>query len=299
MTTATVKTMTVRPVIGVITSEKTLEGGGFPVRRPFPTAQLMQVDPFLLLDHLGPVTWGPGEGIGAPDHPHRGFETVTYLLSGEMQHKDSAGHSGSLHPGDVQWMTAGAGVVHSELPSDAFMKNGGTLQGFQVWVNLPARDKMMMPRYQDIPASRIPEATSADGKVKVRVIAGESLGQAAVIETRTPILYLHFTLQHGAEITQPVPENFNALAYVIRGELRAGDEGRVVRAGQMARFGGGDAVRLAVDDKTAEPADLLLLGGAPLNEPVERYGPFVMNTRQEIVQAIRDYNEGRLGKIDF
>jgi hypothetical protein len=299
MTTATVKTMTVRPVIGVITSEKTLEGGGFPVRRPFPTAQLMQVDPFLLLDHLGPVTWGPGEGIGAPDHPHRGFETVTYLLSGEMQHKDSAGHSGSLRPGDVQWMTAGAGVVHSELPSDAFMKNGGTLQGFQVWVNLPARDKMMMPRYQDIPASRIPEATSADGKVKVRVIAGESLGQAAVIETRTPILYLHFTLQHGAEITQPVPENFNALAYVIRGELRAGDEGRVVREGQMARFGGGDAVRLAVDDKTAEPADLLLLGGAPLNEPVERYGPFVMNTRQEIVQAIRDFNEGRLGKIDF
>jgi hypothetical protein len=259
----------------------------------------MQVDPFLLLDHLGPVTWGPGEGIGAPDHPHRGFETVTYLLSGEMQHKDSAGHSGSLRPGDVQWMTAGAGVVHSELPSDAFMKNGGTLQGFQVWVNLPARDKMMMPRYQDIPASRIPEATSADGKAKVRVIAGESLGQSAVIETHTPILYLHFTLQHGAEITQPVPENFNALAYVIRGELRAGDEGRLVREGQMASFGGGDAVRLAVDDKATEPADLLLLAGQPLNEPVERYGPFVMNTRQEIVQAIRDYNEGRLGKIDF
>jgi len=288
-----------RPVLSVIDSVRTLEGGGFPVRRPFPTAQLMQVDPFLLLDHLGPVTWGPGEGIGAPDHPHRGFETVTYLLSGEMQHKDSAGHSGSLRPGDVQWMTAGAGVVHSELPSDVFMENGGTLQGFQVWVNLPARDKMMPPRYQDIPASRIPEATSADGKVKVRVIAGESLGRSAVIETRTPILYLHFTLQPGAGITQPVPENFNALAYVIRGELRAGDEGRVVREGQMVRFGGGDSVRLAVDEKTTEPADLLLLGGVPLNEPVERYGPFVMNTRQEIVQAIRDFNEGRLGKIDF
>jgi hypothetical protein len=299
MTTATAKAYTIRPVTAVINSEKTLEGGGFPVRRPFPTAQLMQVDPFLLLDHLGPVTWGPGEGIGAPDHPHRGFETVTYLLSGEMQHKDSAGHSGSLRPGDVQWMTAGAGVVHSELPSDAFMKNGGTLQGFQVWVNLPARDKMIPPRYQDIPASRIPEAASADGKVKVRVIAGESLGVSAVIETRTPILYLHFTLAPGAAILQPVPEGYNTLAYVIRGELRAGDEGRVVREGQMARFGGGDAVRLAVDDKTTEPADLLLLGGVPLNEPVERYGPFVMNTRQEIVQAIRDYNEGRLGKIDF
>jgi redox-sensitive bicupin YhaK (pirin superfamily) len=299
MTTATSKAGNVRPVVEVITSERTLEGGGFPVRRPFPTAQLMQVDPFLLLDHLGPVTWGPGEGIGAPDHPHRGFETVTYLLSGEMQHKDSAGHSGSLRPGDVQWMTAGAGVVHSELPSDAFMKNGGTLHGFQVWVNLPARDKMMPPRYQDIPASRIPEATSADGKVKVRVIAGESLGRSAVIETRTPILYLHFTLQPGAGITQPVPEGYNTLAYIIRGELRAGEERRLVREGQMARFGGGDAVRFVVDVQATEPAELLLLGGQPLNEPVERYGPFVMNTRQEIVQAIRDYNEGRLGKIDF
>jgi redox-sensitive bicupin YhaK (pirin superfamily) len=259
----------------------------------------MQVDPFLLLDHLGPVTWGPGEGIGAPDHPHRGFETVTYLLSGEMQHKDSAGHSGSLRPGDVQWMTAGAGVVHSELPSDAFMKHGGVMHGFQLWVNLPARDKMIPPRYQDIPAARIPGAASADGKVKVRVIAGESLGMSAVIETRTPILYLHFTLRPGGAITQPVPENFNALAYVIRGELRAGDTGRVVSEGQMARFGSGNAVRLAVDDMAAEPADLLLLAGQPLNEPVERYGPFVMNTRQEIVQAIRDFNEGRLGKIDF
>jgi redox-sensitive bicupin YhaK (pirin superfamily) len=288
-----------RQVLSVIDSDRTLEGGGFPVRRPFPTAQLMQVDPFLLLDHLGPVTWGPGEGIGAPDHPHRGFETVTYLLSGEMQHKDSAGHSGRLGPGDVQWMTAGAGVVHSELPSDAFMKNGGTLHGLQIWVNLPARDKMMPPRYQDIPASRIPEAASADGRVKVRVIAGESLGKSAVIETRTPIVYLHFTIQPGGAITQPVPENFNALAYVIRGELRAGDERRAVREGELARFGGGDAVRLAADDTAAEPADLLLLAGQPLNEPLERYGPFVMNTRQEIIQAIRDYNEGRLGKIDF
>lgn len=299
MTTATAKTYTIRPVTAVINSESTLEGGGFPVRRPFPTAQLLQVDPFLLLDHLGPVKWGPGEGIGAPDHPHRGFETVTYLLLGEMQHKDSAGHSGSLRPGDVQWMTAGAGVVHSELPSDAFMKNGGVMHGFQVWVNLPAREKMVPPRYQDIPASRIPEATSADGKVKVRVIAGESLGVSAVIETRTPILYLHFTLAPGAAIVQPVPEGYNALAYVIRGELRAGDERIVVSEGQMARFGSGNAVRLAVDNEATKPVDLLLLAGHPLNEPVERYGPFVMNTRQEIVQAIRDYNEGRLGKIDF
>ncbi len=297
MTTATVEAGIVRPVVEVITSEKTLEGGGFPVRRPFPTARLLQVDPFLLLDHLGPVQWGPGQGIGAPDHPHRGFETVTYLLSGEMQHKDSAGHNGRLGPGDVQWMTAGAGVVHSELPSDAFMQNGGTMHGFQIWVNLPARDKMARPRYQDIPAARIPEAASADGKVKVRVVAGEALGRSAVIDTHTPIIYLHFTIQPGGEIVQPVPDGHNVLAYVIHGELRAGDEGRRVREGQMARFGGGDAVRLAVD--AGAPADLLLLAGVPLNEPVERYGPFVMNTREQIIQAIADYREGRMGKIDF
>ena len=299
MKTAAAKANSVRPVVEVVTSEKTLEGGGFPVRRPFPAARLLQVDPFLLLDHLGPVQWGPGQGIGAPDHPHRGFETVTYLLSGEMQHKDSAGHSGRLGPGDVQWMTAGAGVVHSELPSDAFMQNGGTMHGFQIWVNLPARDKMLRPRYQDIPAARIPEAASTDGKVKVRVIAGEALGRSAVIETHTPIIYLHFTLQPGGEVVQPVPDSHNALVYVIHGELRAGDEGRRVREGQMARFGGGDAVHLAVDASAGEPADLLLLAGAPLNEPVERYGPFVMNTREQIIQAIADYREGRMGKIDF
>jgi len=297
MTTAAAKVNGIRSVVEVVTSEKTLEGGGFPVRRPFPTARLLQVDPFLLLDHLGPVRWGPGQGIGAPDHPHRGFETVTYLLSGEMQHKDSAGHSGRLGPGDVQWMTAGAGVVHSELPSDAFMQNGGTMHGFQIWVNLPARDKMIRPRYQDIPAARIPETASTDGRVRVRVVAGEALGQSAVIETHTPIIYLHFTLQPGGEIVQPVPENHNALAYVIRGELRAGDEGRRVREGQMARFGGGDAVRLGVDENASAPADLLLLAGVPLNEPVERYGPFVMNTRDEIIQAIRDYQGGKMGSI--
>jgi len=297
MTTAAAKVNGIRPVVEVVTSERTLEGGGFPVRRPFPTARLLQVDPFLLLDHLGPVQWGPGQGIGAPDHPHRGFETVTYLLSGEMQHKDSAGHSGRLGPGDVQWMTAGAGVVHSELPSDAFMQNGGTMHGFQIWVNLPARDKMIRPRYQDIPAARIPETASTDGRVRVRVVAGEALGQSAVIETHTPIIYLHFTLQPGGEIVQPVPENHNALAYVIHGELRAGDEGRRVREGQMARFGGGDAVRLGVDENASAPADLLLLAGVPLNEPVERYGPFVMNTRDEIIQAIRDYQGGKMGSI--
>jgi redox-sensitive bicupin YhaK (pirin superfamily) len=297
MTTATVAATGVRPVVEVVTSERTLEGGGFPVRRPFPTAKLLQVDPFLLLDHMGPVNWPPGEAVGAPDHPHRGFETVTYLLSGEMQHKDSAGHSGRLRPGDVQWMTAGAGVVHSELPSDEFQRTGGLMNGFQLWVNLPARDKMIKPRYQDIPAARIPEAASADGKVKVRVIAGEAMGKHAVIDTRTPIIYLHYTLAPGGETVQPVPEAFNALVYVISGEVRAGDERRLLRESQMARFGAGDSVRLAVASEAKQPAELLLLAGQPLNESVARHGPFVMNTQAEIVQAIRDYHDGKMGSI--
>jgi redox-sensitive bicupin YhaK (pirin superfamily) len=290
--------MNERSVISVVDSVRTLEGGGFPVRRPFPTRDLMQVDPFLLLDHLGPVRWGPGEGIGAPDHPHRGFETVTYLLSGGFQHKDSAGHAGKLNPGDVQWMTAGSGVVHSELPSDAFMRDGGVMHGFQIWVNLPARDKMIKPRYQEIPSAEIPLAISANGKVKVHVIAGASLGQSAVIETRTPITYLHFTIQPGGEIEQAVPAGYNALIYLISGEVQTGKDQKLVREGQMARLGDGDVVRLAVASSDATlPADLLLLAGQPLNEPVARYGPFVMNTREEIEQAFRDYQSGRMGHI--
>jgi len=288
-----------RAVASVVSSVSTLEGGGFPVRRPFPTAQLMQVDPFLLLDHLGPVTWGPGEGIGAPDHPHRGFETVTYLLSGEMQHKDSAGHAGTLRPNDVQWMTAGAGVVHSELPSAEFMKNGGVMHGFQIWVNLPARDKLMRPRYQDIPAANIPEAVSADGLTKVRVIAGSAMSKTAVIDTRTPILYLHYTLQPGGAATQEIPAGYNALVYLIAGEVLVGAERRAVREGQMAQLTEGEGVSLAVDAQAQTPANLLLLAGQPLNEPVARYGPFVMNTDAEIRQAVRDYQQGRMGKIDF
>jgi redox-sensitive bicupin YhaK (pirin superfamily) len=258
----------------------------------------MQVDPFLLLDHLGPVTWGPGEGIGAPDHPHRGFETVTYLLSGGFQHKDSAGHAGKLNPGDVQWMTAGSGVVHSELPSDEFMRDGGVMHGFQIWVNLPARDKLMKPYYQEIPSSGIPTATNADGKVAVRVIAGQSLGQSAVIETRTPIYFLHFTIQPGGQVVQKIPAGYNALVYLISGSVQVGKESKTAHEGQMAQLGDGDSVRLAVAGDAATAADLLLLAGQPLNEPVARYGPFVMNTREEIEQAYRDYQSGRMGSID-
>lgn len=202
----------IRTVSGIINSIETLEGEGFLVHRPFPTRALSEFDPFLLLDEMGPKDLAPGEARGAPDHPHRGFETVTYLLSGSMEHKDSQGRAGKLTPGDVQWMTAGAGVIHSELPTREFAQTGGRLHGFQLWVNLPRRDKMMQPRYQEIPAAKIPSAQTEDGLVTVRVIAGESLGAQAVIETRTPIIYLHCTLLPGGSLSQTVPIEYNAFA---------------------------------------------------------------------------------------
>jgi redox-sensitive bicupin YhaK (pirin superfamily) len=283
--------MTTRPVAQVIKAVRQLEGAGFVVQRPFPNRTLDHLDPFLLLDEMGPMELGPGEAEGAPDHPHRGFETVTYLLSGEFVHADSQGNSGRLRTGDVQWMTAGDGVVHSEMPSEKIKREGGKLHGFQLWVNLPTRDKRMRPRYQDVPAASIPTAESADGKVRVRVIAGEALGKRAVIDTRTPISYLHFSLQPGARHLQPTAAEHNVFAYVIDGAVESG--GRTIGDGEMAIFGPGDGVELTAN----QPAELLLLSGLPLGEPVARYGPFVMNTREEIVEAIDDFRAGRMGNI--
>src|SRR3979490_1909830 len=213
-----------RTVSGIVDGIETLEGGGFLVRRPFPKAAFSEFDPFLLLDEMGPMEVAPGEAKGAPDHPHRGFETVTYLLSGDMEHKDSRGHAGRLRPGDVQWMTAGSGVIHSEMPAREFARDGGRMHGFQLWVNLPQRDKMMNPRYQEIPNSQIPKATSADGLVTGSVIAGEAMGETAVIETRTPMIYLHYKIKPGGAATQQAPRDYNTFAYVVEGEGLFGAE---------------------------------------------------------------------------
>ena len=289
---------TVRPVSRVLQAQTQQEGGGFVVRRPFPVPGLVQIDPFLLLDEMGPVEYRPGEAVGAPDHPHRGFETVTYLLEGDWEHEDSAGNRGHIGPGDVQWTTAGAGVVHSELPSERIRAKGGRVHGFQIWVNLPRRDKMMAPRYQEIPSSRLPERTSDDGLARVRLLAGEALGGKAVIETRTPVLLHDWTLSPGAQVEVPVPADFQVFGYVFGGAVRAGPESREIRDGQAALFGAGDVIRLGVPAEAKEPARLLLLGGAPIGEPVARYGPFVMNSPEEIHQAIVDFQAGRLGAID-
>jgi len=284
--------MTTRSVAEIVHATPQLEGEGMIVTRPFPTARLDHLDPFLLLDRMGPVTHGPGEAKGAPDHPHRGFETVTYVLEGAIEHGDSQGNHGRIGSGDVQWMTAGSGVIHSEMPSAEIRRNGGRLHGFQLCVNLPRRDKMMKPRYQELRAAEIPTATSADGKVTVTVIAGESLDTRATIDTRTPIIYLHVQLAAGARFTQAIPRTHNAFAFVIGGEATFGD--RVARENDTVLFDrDGDEVSIA----SANGAELLLIAGLPLNEPVARYGPFVMNTPGEIRQAMIDYQSGRFGEI--
>lgn len=288
-----------RTVAGIVNSIETLEGGGFLVRRPFPKASFSDFDPFLLLDEMGPMDVAPDEAKGAPDHPHRGFETVTYMLSGDMEHRDSSGHAGRLRSGDVQWMTAGAGVVHAEMPSAEFMRTGGRMHGFQLWVNLPQRDKMIKPRYQEIPSSQIPKATSPDGLVSVSVIAGEAMGAKAVIETRTPIIYLHYRLAPGGVATQPLSHDYNAFAYVVDGAGLFGAEREHGTDGQMLMFTqDGDNVRIENPANAKAALEVLLIAGLPLNEPIARYGPFVMNTEAEIHQAFEDYRRGRMGVIN-
>jgi quercetin 2,3-dioxygenase len=280
-----------RRVASIVAAHRQREGGGFIVRRPFPGARLRQADPFLLLDEMGPAEYGPGEAIGAPDHPHRGFETVTYVLAGEMEHADSTGHHGRLGPGDVQWMTAGRGIVHSEMPSATLRRKGGRMHGFQLWVNLPARDKMTAPRYQEIPRAGIPRASTEDGLASVQVIAGEALGAKAIIATRTPIVYLHWRLAPGASVAVPMPPDHAAYLYVFEGAVRIA--GRRIEDGELAVLGDGGAVRIEADN----PAQALLLSGVPLREPVVQYGPFVMNSEREILEAIEDFRAGRLGRI--
>jgi hypothetical protein len=273
-------------VKSIIPTHTVLEGGGFKVRRPVAMGSLMS--PFLLLDEMGPVNYGPREAIGAPSHPHRGFETVTYMLEGAMQHADSAGNSGDLNPGDVQWMTAGRGIIHSELPHPDFYEAGGKMHGFQIWVNLPAKDKMMSPRYQDIPSEDLPTVESTDGNVWAKIIAGEAMGAKAVIDTVIPIQFIHFCMKQDAELVHHVGNDLNAMMYMFGG--RAKIAGETVEDGQLVLLDGG----IEVDISTESGAEFLLLAGPEINEPIARYGPFVMNTRQEIHQAIIDYQNGTL-----
>jgi redox-sensitive bicupin YhaK (pirin superfamily) len=288
---------TIRSAVTVADAHGVIEGAGLKVNRAIPTSHVNHLDPFLLLDHFGPVSYGPGEAHGVPDHPHRGFETVTYILDGYMEHKDSAGHSAVLGPGDLQWMTAGSGIVHSEMPEANFKRDGGVLQGFQLWVNLPAALKMTAPRYQDVAANAVPVVTSDDGKSIVRVVAGNVLGHQGAVATHTPITYIHITLKPGGSVTLPVPAEQDAGAYLFGANVIVDENGTEAGYAQIVRFGDGDSVMLTAPQDNDRDAEILLLAGTPIREPIARYGPFVMNTDAEIRQAILDYQKGRMGRI--
>ncbi|KAJ3127819.1 hypothetical protein HK098_005713 [Nowakowskiella sp. JEL0407] len=350
-----------RPFKELISSFTTLEGGGFTVRRPFPTPRYQQIDPFLLLDEMGPVTYEPGEAKGAPDHPHRGFETVTYVLDGEMEHRDSTGNAGKLKKGSVQWMTAGSGIIHREMPSKNMIKNGGRMHGFQLWINLPQSEKMIDPFYQEYDSHKLPKillpppsqeittsaVSSEPPTSSIVVVSGSTHGVTSPISTKIPCVYLHYTIIPGDSVDYILPtewtkngSEFTIFGYVfkntvvfgdvsafhddqLQNETRSNSSWRAgesltkglnpetkyvhVSAGQLVLFskthdlavdGGGASVSgIKMTNVGTETAEVLLLGAKPLNEPMARQGPFVMNTRAEIEQAYRDFYSGKMGKI--
>jgi redox-sensitive bicupin YhaK (pirin superfamily) len=289
-----------RPVRSVTTAPTGFEGEGFPVRRAFAGVSLADLDPFIHMDQMGEVEYAPGEPKGTPWHPHRGFETVTYIIDGTFEHQDSHGGGGTISNGDTQWMTAGSGILHIEKPPESLVVSGGLFHGIQLWVNLPRANKFNQPRYQDIRGGQATLLSSDDGGALLRVIAGELDGHAGPGSTFTPISMVHATLSPGARLDLPWNREFNALAYVLAGVGTAGQEQRPIHKGQLAVFGPGDALTLTAGTATpaAEPTlEVLLLGGAPIREPVAHYGPFVMNTRAELMQAFEDYQAGRFGVI--
>jgi redox-sensitive bicupin YhaK (pirin superfamily) len=289
-----------RPVRQLTTAPRGLEGEGFPVRRAFAGVDLADLDPFVHLDQIGEVEYAPGEPKGTPWHPHRGFETVTYMIDGVFEHHDSNGGGGVITDGDTQWMTAGAGILHIEKPPEALVVSGGLFHGLQLWVNLPREQKWAPPRYQDLRAAEVGVASSADGGALIRIIAGEIAGYNGPGSTYTPITLAHATLSPGARLSIPWRPDYNALVYVMAGRGLVGAEDRPIESGQLALYGSGNALTLAaarVQESRSPNLDVLILGGLPIREPVAWAGPFVMNTREEVIEAFADYQSGRLGTV--
>jgi redox-sensitive bicupin YhaK (pirin superfamily) len=290
----------VRPVRRVTTAPTGLEGEGFPVRRAFAGVEIVDLDPFVHMDQMGEVEYAPGEPKGTPWHPHRGFETVTYMIDGTFQHQDSIGGGGFITNGATQWMTAGAGILHIERPPEDLVASGGLFHGIQLWVNLPKKDKWVPPRYQGIEPATATLLSSPDGGALVRVIAGEVGGHGGPGVTHTPINLVHATLTPGARLVLPWPRTMNALVYVLTGAGRVGSDQQPIRTGQLAVHGAGGSIEVAADrvqDSRTAALEVLVLGGEPIREPVAAYGPFVMNTREELATAFEDYHAGRLGSI--
>jgi redox-sensitive bicupin YhaK (pirin superfamily) len=289
-----------RPVKTVTTAPSAFEGEGFPVRRAFFGVELSELDPFIHLDQMGEVEYAPGEPKGTPWHPHRGFETVTYIIDGIFDHRDSNGGGGTITNGDTQWMTAGAGILHIESPPEHLVDSGGLFHGFQLWVNLPASQKWAPPSYQDLRASEVALLSSVDGGALLRIIAGQVEGHQGPGSTRTPITMVHATLAPGAQLRLPWNRSYNALAYTLAGHGSVGQEARPVRTGQLAVFGAGDNLVIRADENQESRSpqmDVLILGGEPIGEPVAWMGPFVMNTKAEVLKAFEDFQAGRLGSI--
>jgi len=288
-----------RLVARIVKAQRQTEGAGFVIRRPFPgELSMAEADPFLLLDHAGPQVNQPNDTKGAPWHPHRGFETVSYILDGEIAHHDTNGGGGVIREGDTQWMTAGGGILHDELPTERMYRAGGPAHMVQLWVNLPPALKMAAPRYQSITKDALRLLTTDDGGALIRLIAGNIAGFDGPGLTHTPITYAHATLAPGAQLSIPWNPAFSAFVYVLTGHGTVGAEGRPVQDGELVVFGSqGDDLVVTAADPHAEPLDVLLLGGLPIRAPIAHYGPFVMNTRQEIIDAMEDYQAGRLGVI--
>jgi quercetin 2,3-dioxygenase len=289
-----------RKVRRLTTAPGGYEGEGFPVRRAFAGVPVNELDPFIHLDQMGEVDYAPGEPKGTPWHPHRGFETVTYMIDGIMDHQDSLGNGGTIADGDTQWMTAGQGILHIEAPPEQLVMSGGLFHGLQLWVNLPRVAKMINPKYQDIRGREASLLTTPDGGSLIRVIAGEVAGHAGPGSTHTPINLTHVTLQPGAQLDLPWQPDYNALVYVLAGRGTAGTEQRPIEIGQLATYGPGDAIRVTADaaqDSNIPAMELFIMGGRPIREPVAHYGPFVMNTQAELKQAFEDFQKGRLGVV--
>ncbi|MFI5658213.1 pirin family protein [Streptomyces sp. NPDC051684] len=289
-----------RPVLAVTTAPSGFEGEGFPVRRAFAGINYKYLDPFIMMDQMGEVEYEAGEPKGTPWHPHRGFETVTYIIDGTFIHQDSHGGGGTITNGDTQWMTAGSGLLHIETPPESLVMSGGLFHGLQLWVNLPAKDKMKNPRYQDIRGGQVKLLTTADGGALLRVIAGELDGNEGPGITHTPITMVHATVRPGAEATLPWREDYNGLVYVLAGKGSVGADRRPVHTGQTAVFGAGSSLTVRADesqDANTPDLEVVILGGQPIREPMAHYGPFVMNNKAELQQAFDDFQAGRLGVI--
>jgi redox-sensitive bicupin YhaK (pirin superfamily) len=291
---------TQRSVRQVTLAPRGFEGEGFPVRRAFAGVSLADLDPFVHMDQMGEVEYAPGEPKGTPWHPHRGFETVTYMIDGTFQHQDSNGGGGLIENGATQWMTAGAGILHIETPPEDLVVSGGLFHGVQLWVNLPAKDKWVPPAYQALEADQVKLVTSTDASCLVRIIAGDVGGYLGPGGTYTPMAYVHATVPAGEQLDLPWDPDYNALVYVLAGVGTTGAENRPVETGNLAVMGAGTSIRIHADDRqngSTDQLEVLVLGGQPIGEPVEMYGPFVMNTKAELGQAMEDFQAGRLGSI--